>query len=141
MLYLHLLLCDLPWQTPKQTQQKQKNPSLRMNIAGLHFGTTCTYSICDFPCLLTYLDNFGSNRHKADATTRTRRPAEALVGLPLLRQPLPPVLPPLLSHNLLSLLAIFLRLHPLHCRNFCGHSISPGVTSSTADEVRFFCIP
>jgi hypothetical protein len=27
-----------------------------------------TDSICDLPCLLTYLDNHASNRHKADAT-------------------------------------------------------------------------
>ncbi len=27
-----------------------------------------THSICDLPCLLTYLDNFASKRHKADAT-------------------------------------------------------------------------
>ena len=25
-------------------------------------------SVCDLPCLLTYVDNFASNRHKADAT-------------------------------------------------------------------------
>jgi hypothetical protein len=57
--------------------------------------------MCDLPCLLTYLDNYANNRHKADAT---RSPAEAFVELLMVRQPLPPIFllspqPPLLPRH------------------------------------------
>ena len=81
-----------------------------------------TDSICDLPCLLTYLDNFARKRHNADATrspapSRSARSASNGAAAPS-SLPSSSSLP-----HLLSLLAMLLRLHPL---NFCGHSLSPG---------------
>ena len=59
---------------------------------------------------------------RPNATEQTqhdpRRPAEELVGLPMVLQPLSPFLPPILSHNILSFLAMLLRLHPLLLQEF-----------------------
>jgi hypothetical protein len=75
---------------------------------------------------------------RPNATEQTqhdpRRPAEELVGLPKVLQPLPPFHPPLLSHNILSLLAMLLLLQQV----FCGHPLSSGRPRRLAYKVRFF---
>ena len=70
-----------------------------------------TGSICDLPCLLTYLDNHANNHHKADATwsptTNRNFRRSSMVW-----QPLPPSHLPPLSHRLLSFSVMLLRQYP-----------------------------
>jgi hypothetical protein len=87
-----------------------------------------TDTICDLPYLLTYLDNFASNRHKANATLFpvTGRSAHGLLKV---RKPHPPFHLPALSHNILSCQQCFCGCTRSYCRNFAGIHSRP-VTSS-----------
>ena len=88
-----------------------------------------TDSIRDLPSMLTYLDNFATRKHRADAT-RSPTPGGELVESPMVPQPLPPFHPPLLSHGILSLLAML----PLLLQAFSRAFTLARATSSTCSQ-------
>jgi hypothetical protein len=97
-----------------------------------------TDSICDLPCLLTYLDNFASKRHKANATRspatggnsrRSSNGAAAPSSLPS-SSSLPQ--PPFFASNASAAAAA-------PTAGICRHSLSR--PRRRAHKVRFFCIP
>jgi len=93
-----------------------------------------TDSICDLPSVLTLTTMRATATTEQTQIDHPRRPTEVLVGLLTVRQPLPPSHLPPLSHGILSLPEMLLRLHLLIPQESLRASPFAQGTSSIASQ-------